>query len=139
MIFLDDYLEEAFGQPWAWGKMDCCMFAGDWVAQATSSDPMSEYRGIYQSALQARRLIMQRGGLIAMTDRQMQKCGFERVGYAVHGDIAAVRMPAHGNSVDGVAGISLMILAGVWWAGRSIDGMVFQKADPVAAWRVLPC
>ena len=48
--------------PFAWGSNDCCLFAADAVQAMTGIDHAAELRD-YGSALEAARLIADRGGL----------------------------------------------------------------------------
>jgi hypothetical protein len=135
MKFLADYLDDALRKPWGWGSMDCCMFAGDWVAVATGRDPMAAYRGIYSSRFQAIKLIRQRGGLLAMVDEEMRQLGFERTNTFEHGDIAVIEVP-HLPGDMRAAGVSVVIRNGPWWVARSLDGIVGIDAKPLMAWGV---
>jgi len=135
MMFLSDYLDAAMARPWAWGSMDCCHFAGDWIRAATGRDPLAPYRGRYDSAAGAARLVARRGGLLTMVDVEMARCGFERTSTPEHGDIAILPMPAVPEHV--AAGASLFIADGPWWLGRDFDGLTGLKMEPQAAWRVL--
>jgi hypothetical protein len=57
-----DFFAERRSMPFAWGSNDCCLFAADAVLAMTDVDHAQDLRG-YTSALQARRLIEDRGGL----------------------------------------------------------------------------
>jgi hypothetical protein len=132
---LDDYLESALGRPWAWGAMDCCFFAGDWISVSTGRDPLAPYRGRYRSAVEAGRLIMRAGGLPQLLDPEMARCGFVPVASAQTGDIAVLRSTAEGDHA--VARASVMIADGPWWVGRTLDGLAGVRAEPPRIWRVL--
>lgn len=135
MIYLADYLEISRAKQWQWGRLDCCMFAGDWIAACTDKDPMAPYRGIYDTPLQARRLIRQRGGLVKMVDAEMTRCGFERTTAPEHGDIAVVNMPEGGDHA--VAGASVVIRHASWWVGRGLASTFGFDAPIAIAWRVM--
>ncbi|WKB52317.1 DUF6950 family protein [Eleftheria terrae] len=53
-------------QPFAWGQHDCALWVADAVHALTGQDPAAELRGRYHSALQAARLVAERGGLQAL-------------------------------------------------------------------------
>lgn len=138
MIHLADYLETSRVKPWKWGNLDCCFFGGNWIAESTGRDPMAPYRGIYDTARQAARLIRQRGGLVKMVDAEMTRCGFERTTAPDHGDIAVVDMPDAGGGDHCVAGASVVIRHATWWVGRGLHGIMGLQVEPLAIWRVLP-
>lgn len=135
MIRLDDYLEAVMAEPWVWGRMDCCFFGGEWVAQATGRDPLARVRGRYDTALGAARLIAAAGGLVQLVDSVMAPCGFRRADAPEHGDIAVIDMPGHGDQA--VARASVVIRSGPWWVGRTVDGIAGVQIAPQAVWRVL--
>ncbi len=136
MMSLDDYLATVFGQDWAWGAMDCCFFGGDWVRARTGRDPLAPYRGRYDSAIGAARLIARHGGLVAMVGAEMQRCGFAPTSEPDDGDLAIVSMPGTGEM--SIAGASVVICRGAWMlgkaAGHGVAGM--RAAEPLAAWRI---
>lgn len=133
---LDEYLKEAMKMQWQWGLMDCCMFGGDWIAARTGQDPMRRYRGIYKTAMGARRLIAKRGGLAEMTGVEMALLGFERTETPEHGDIAVMAMPAPRNAPMAVAGAAIVIRFNHWWVARKTDGIAVFEAPFLAAWRI---
>lgn len=137
MTPMDEYLDQAELAKWRWGQMDCCMFAGNWIAAATEHDPMAAYRGIYDTAFQAGRLIRSRGGLVAMADLEMQRCGFIRVEAAEHGDIGVLELPQTGPKAMKVAGASICIRSSVWWVGKTLSGTAWVNRPALAVWRVL--
>ena len=136
-LSLDAYLDRALRQPWRWGKMDCCFFAGDWIAAATGRDPMAARRGTYSTATGARRLIAENGGLLALADLEMTRAGFARTATPDHGDIAIIDLPDTGDKTMHAAGAALVIRHTIWWMARGVDGVLLFDAPVRAAWRVL--
>ncbi len=134
MTSLDAYLDAALARRWQWGGMDCCFFAGDWVAAATPLDPLGPYRGLYDTALGARRLIMARGGLVKMVGDTMARHGFQETSEAEHGDVGVLKVENVGD--HGVAHAAVVIRSGPWWLARSVDGIVGLDARPEKMWRV---
>lgn len=59
------------GQPFAWGRHDCCLFAADCVAAITGADPAADLRGRYATASSAQRLLVAFGGLAALARRRL--------------------------------------------------------------------
>jgi hypothetical protein len=139
---LEDYLHRAAATPWRWGAMDCCFFGGGWVEMATGHDPLDCYRGGYDSALGAMRLIRARGGLEAMISTELARFGHARVDVPEHGDLALVAIPEGGqaDAWERAAGACLVIRNGPWWVAKAPAGIVgFSGAiSPVACWRILP-
>lgn len=138
---LDDYLALATERPWIWGGLngglDCCFFAGDWITLRSGRDPLALYRGTYDSALGAMRLIAARGGLAAMVDREMTRCGIVRAAAADDGDVGLIVQP--GSGPDAVAGATLVIRCGPWWCGRARDGLAYLDEPAKAIWSVPAC
>jgi hypothetical protein len=60
---LSDFAKERASMPFEWGKNDCCLFAADAVLAMTGVDPAAPLRG-YASALAARRLVDEAGGML---------------------------------------------------------------------------
>lgn len=46
-----------------WGKNDCCLFTVDCVLAMTGIDHGADFRGRYDTALQAERIVRQHGGV----------------------------------------------------------------------------
>jgi hypothetical protein len=111
---LDDYLGACWRTPWAWGVMDCCQFGGGWVRSKTGRDPLHAFN--YRSAIHARRLVIQGGGLVKMVDEAMGSVGFARTTAPDHGDLG--------------------VIDGRWWIGRDVDGLVYFEPNDVVAWRI---
>jgi len=58
---LDRFLQERRARPLQWGSHDCCLFALDWIEEATGRR-LAEVRGSYQDAEGAAALLRQRWG-----------------------------------------------------------------------------
>ena len=57
------FIERKRSEPFAWGSNDCCLFASDWVLDATGIDPAQSFRGKYSTALGAARFLKANGGV----------------------------------------------------------------------------
>jgi len=82
------YLEGLRDKEFAWGKLDCAIFAGGAVKAMTGVDPMRGLRG-YSSEEGAARVLKERGkGTLIRTVNSM----FQRVpvGFAHRGDLVLV-------------------------------------------------
>ena len=68
---LDRFLQERRERPFAWGQHDCCLFALDWIEEATGRR-LAEVRGLYRDADGAAALLRERwntGDLTALATR----------------------------------------------------------------------
>lgn len=59
---LSAFVAERMQMPFEWGRNDCCLFAADAVKAMTGTDHAAGLR-VHTSALEAVRLVEQRGGL----------------------------------------------------------------------------
>lgn len=57
--------------PFAWGRHDCCTFAGDAVQAIRGADPMADLRGAYKSQRSAAKVLKAEGGLPAAVSRRL--------------------------------------------------------------------
>lgn len=122
-VLLADFIESRRVAPFQWGERDCCLFAADAVAAMTGRDFAEQFRGAYDSALSAHRLINDAGGVPALVP-------FDEIdpGFAQRGDVVMLNEDGHY-----VLGVHL----GSVIAAQGVDGAVF--VPPVAAlkaWRV---
>lgn len=133
---LEDYLADAQRRPWAWGQMDCTLFAGNWVLARTGLDPCI-WRGTYRNAIQAKRLLARHGGFLTMVEREMARCGFRKTASPEHGDVAIVAAPGADPALA-VAGMAAVIVSPPWLLARAPDGIIgIDLSQPImAAWRV---
>lgn len=130
------YLESASAVKWQWGSHDCCTFGSGWVRLQTGIDPLAEFRGAYNSAAQASRLIAANGGMRNMVADRLP------AGYGLlqsssnppeDGDIALLAVK---SGRLGVGWAVLLQYAG-WWAGLSADrGVRYTRATPTDFWRL---
>ncbi|MFM2042564.1 MAG: hypothetical protein RLY86_1140 [Pseudomonadota bacterium] len=60
---LDRVVGVARHSTFAWGRVDCCLFAADAVVAVTGMDPAAPWRGTYADARTAARLLGRLGGL----------------------------------------------------------------------------
>lgn len=58
---LTRFLEEREQLPFAWGQHDCCLFACDWIREATGWDPAARFRGEYRNREGALRALRELG------------------------------------------------------------------------------
>jgi hypothetical protein len=129
---LAQFIEQRRNVPFKWGKVDCCLFAADWVLLATNLDPASNLRGKYDSALGARRIIKRNGGLDAMVANALISFGFRQVDLLIagRGDII-VRDSGNGDCAGVVLGLQSAFVGG--------DGLKFLNTQLQAdsrIWRI---
>ena len=129
---LTRFIEAKRHQPFAWGVNDCCLFSCDWLLILTGTDPATvlNMRGNYQTALEATRLLQERGGVAAIAREYCasQKWPEVRPIAAGRGDI--LLMNNLGQDVLGVCIGGRGIFAGQ-------DAMEFFPVDQCSsAWKV---
>lgn len=120
-------IERARREPFAWGRQDCALFAADAVCALTGADPAEPFRGRYDDALSAARVLSELGGLYqAMTD--------------LMGDPLPALQARRGDLVLWVqteSGETLGVCCGRQFAAPGPDGLVFVALDAaLCAWRV---
>lgn len=57
--------------PFKWGEQDCVLWAADTVFAITGEDPAKEFRGAYDSALSAARVLREAGGMEKLVSEKM--------------------------------------------------------------------
>lgn len=101
-------------RPFEWGRSDCSTSACDVFAALWGVDPLAPWRGAYDSALSAARLIRRMGGHEALAIEMARRAGL-RDGEAI--------------GAIGIAGRTLVICVrpGVW-AGKTETGLAVVRA-----------
>lgn len=61
--------------PFDLGKMDCSLWAADWVLLRTGLDPAASWRGAYRTEREYMRLLLAEGGLVRVAARAMKRIG----------------------------------------------------------------
>ena len=84
---LVNYIASKRHEPFEYGVNDCCMFAAGAVIEMTGEDPMSEFRGKYDSLKGSLKVIKEIGaGTLELTlDSKFEEVS---IGYAQRGDLA---------------------------------------------------
>lgn len=119
-------IKERRTSPFVWGQHDCCLFAADCALAMTGTDFAAEFRGQYDTAKGAARLIAERGGFEAMITGLLGKP--VPVTLARRGDVVMLDQDGHP---------ALAVCYGVDAVAAGITGLAFRPmAEALAAWRV---
>lgn len=65
--------------PFVLGKMDCSLWAADWVKKRTGIDPAAAWRGAYSTEHEYARMLLAEGSLIRVVARAMKRVGAQRI------------------------------------------------------------
>lgn len=65
--------------PFAYGKLDCTLWAADWIRQQTGVDLAADWRGQYSTEAEYRRLLLAEGGLVRVVARAMKRLGAHQI------------------------------------------------------------
>lgn len=65
--------------PFVFGKMDCSLWAADWVRQQTGVDLAADWRGQYSTEDEYRRLLLAEGNLVRVVARAMRRLGAQQI------------------------------------------------------------
>lgn len=131
---LQTYLMEAASTPFQYGLHDCCSFACDWCVYAGNDDPMTAWRGLYESEQGAEELIAESGGLLAMFDLGMIEAQIPEADEPRIGDVAVLRVLTENG--PGEVGA---IYGGKRWHMLSPNGMFsasMEREHILRIWRV---
>lgn len=74
------FIARTAGDPWQWGVNDCALWAASCWAGMTGNDPAADLRDTYSTAFECRQVIMQAGGLLALSRRLMDGVDAQRGG-----------------------------------------------------------
>lgn len=129
---LNEVIEAARVQPFAWGSHDCCLFAADCALAITGGvDAAASYRGTYSTETEAQAIIEAAGGFVALINSAMAAVGWRRCmpRVARRGDIVC-HTPAGGSPALGVC-------VGSQCAFLTASGLRFVALNECQiAWRV---
>lgn len=122
------------------GRLDCALFAADWVREATGVDHAAEFRGRYRSKRGAVRALRQHGtGTLAETVTAKLGRPLRTHLLAQRGDVVMVDLrPGDAADPADVDRYSLGVCLGAMVACLSVEGGLVPAplADGVTAWRV---
>lgn len=118
-------------EPFAYGERDCCLFACNWILEATGLDLAADFRGQYDSHLSAARVLKAAGGVEAIAERQTTAHGFAEIPVALarRGDVMLTDTQ--------FAGPALGICDGMHGVFPGIDGLSLVPISQCRrAWRI---
>lgn len=112
--------------PFAWGRMDCCLFAADAIQACTGHDPAADLRGTYATAEQAAQVLHRAGGVAG--------AAIKRAGPVV--PVALAQPGDIGLLTRGVDHPALAVYGGTVWHAPGAAGLQSHAAAAVTrAWR----
>lgn len=128
MAELKAFLRAVARKPFVWGHGDCILTGADWVREVEGWDPAAEYRGAYETELEAEGLLILSGGLVGMIQAQLRRSQIES---PQAGDIGVVVVRGLSGRTEVTA-----ICTGRRWAAKTPRGVWIGTAEVVAAWRI---
>lgn len=123
---LQKVFNEYKDKPFEWGKRDCCLFVCDCVKAMKDIDPAEKYRGLYDSELSAKKMLIELGTIEETFDSL-----FERtyINYAKRCDV--VLYESHLGQTLGL----------VWSGGLLSMGPhgygIVEEFIPIGIWSIL--
>lgn len=131
---LGDFAASRRDTPFAWGENDCCLFACDAVLAMTGVDMAADFRGKYDDALGARRMLDAQGcetvGELATAIAAKHYLREVPVLYAQRGDVVLLL-----NEGRNLLGIVTHDGTEVWAPGED-ELQVWPLARCERAWRI---
>ncbi|MGQ3213015.1 MAG: DUF6950 family protein [Shinella sp.] len=122
-----------------WGGVggdDCMTFCATWIRECTGIDPASGLRGTYNTKAEAHAILARHGGSLNFMNAKLVPHGCRRVDAPQDGDIGLVRMLA-GETYGDVQMTEVgAVRFGPLWASISPRGVVVQRAEEIAVWRL---
>ena len=125
-------------QPFVWGETDCFQSVLTYAEGVTGR--VLEERPAYDGPFSAARVLLEWGGFEPYCACVMGALGCPTTLNPERGDIGLVNLPV---TDERGFGLTLCLCTGDFWAARGESMVVFSRAEPVAAWRVIaggaPC
>lgn len=117
---LADYITARLGEPFCYGRLDCVLFASEWIKAATGKDVLAGLPK-WKTERGAKRVIRSVGGLESAIDARLKRIDPKT---ARDGDIAM-----HENIV--------FIFSGTHIVGPGMDGLQFiDRMKAQCAWSI---
>ncbi|MGO4127803.1 hypothetical protein AB4Z01_25640 [Inquilinus sp. YAF38] len=114
--------------PFVLGRMDCSLWAADWVLRQTGVDLAASWRGTYGTEREYMRLLLAEGGLVRVAATAMTRLGARRVAPADAraGDVGIIVTER---------GPALAIRGQLAWMAKTGD-QLSTTPDASFAWRI---
>lgn len=131
---LSEYIREQMAAPFAWGKNDCCLFAGDCIKIVSGHDLVEEYREQYETEEGAKKCLDKfgKGSLLSTVLTKMKTYGFNEIhkNYAQRGDMVYL-------VVDNYPALGIVDFTGRQSIGISERGLVTVPLEYAKkVWRI---
>jgi hypothetical protein len=114
--------------PFVLGKMDCSLWAADWVLRQTGVDLAASWRGAYGTEREYMRLLLAEGGLVRVAAKAMTRIGARRVA-------PADAQPGDVGIIVTQKGPALAICGQLAWMAKT-DDQLCTTPDASFAWRI---
>ncbi len=127
---LDAFFAENGALPWSWGWANCCTPLADWAVANGHEDPAADWRGLHDSAIAWRNVIVQHGGMLPFLSDVFARAGLPQTDLAVRGVIGVI---GSRYNVDRQWGA---IHDGARWQVRTVEGYAPMIARTLGMWSV---
>jgi hypothetical protein len=114
--------------PFVLGRMDCSLWAADWVLRQTGIDLAASWRGTYGTEREYMRLLLAEGGLVRVAAKAMAHLGARRV-------VPADAQPGDVGIIATEKGPALAIRGQLAWMAKTGDQLC-TTPDASFAWRI---
>lgn len=135
---LGDFLWQAARRRFDWATCNCFTIVADWVLAVSGRDPAAQWRGVASKA-QARRVVRQAGGDVALVRGAMRAFGAVEIARPQSGDVALVRAPV-GRRTDGQLrhrAVGAICVDDKNFAVLTVDlGLLIAPLPLIRAWRI---
>ncbi len=129
MMTLDAFLADLAKKPFCWRDLNCGLELADWWRANHGFDPAAELRGAVTCASEAKQLIAERGGLVALVDGIATRAGAVRSAGDRPGDFGVVE-------AGGIQYCAIRSAAGRWIVKAEHGIAGFRDCAVLAAWSI---
>ncbi|MGO1080266.1 DUF6950 family protein [Inquilinus sp. CA228] len=114
--------------PFVLGRMDCSLWAADWVLRQTGIDLAASWRGAYGTEREYMRLLLAEGGLVRVAAKAMTRLGARQVA-------SADAQPGDVGIIVTERGPALAIRGQLAWMAKTGD-QLSTTPDASFVWRI---
>lgn len=131
------WLDRAVDTPRAWGDHDCNLWPANWVVNCGHGDPAAPWRGRYDSAISAARLVKAEGGMEALWRDAARRATLPETSRPLAGDVGLISVLTPATDPLELFGlVGAICIGGREWAVVSEDGLFMARRPVIQAWRV---